>query len=171
LPIPDFLGSLALNPPHRVQGTAVFLAAEPDTIPLALLHHLKHNQILHATVVLLTVRTTEVPRVPEAERVEVRSFRLGFHEVIANYGYMDEPDVPRAIALAAAADKGIPNEPNRTTYYLGRTTVIPKSEGVAPMKRWRAKLFGLLRRNERSVALYFGIPANRVIELGTRVEI
>jgi KUP system potassium uptake protein len=171
LPTGEFLESLGLNPPHRVRGTAVFLAVEPNHVPLALLHHLKHNQILHETVVLLTVRTAEVPRVPETERVEVKSFPLGFHEVIANYGYMDEPDIPRAMVLAASSDKGIPNEPNRTTYYLGRITVIPRSEGVGLMRRWRAKLFGLIRRNERSVSLYFGIPANRVIELGTRVEI
>ena len=171
LPIPTFLESLALNPPYRVRGTAVFLSAEPTDIPLVLLHHLKHNQILHETVVLLTVLTADVPRIAESQRIQVRTFSLGFHEVVAHYGFMEDPNVPRVVALAAAAGHGIPNEPPRTTYYLGRVTVIPRPEGEGPMKRWRVKLFGVLKRNERSATLYFGIPANRVIELGTRVEV
>jgi KUP system potassium uptake protein len=171
LPLPEFLASLALNPPHRVQGTAVFLAAETDGVPLVLLHHLKHNQVLHETVVLLTVTTEEVPRFPAEQRVRIEPLSLGFQRVVARYGFMEEPDVPRVMA-SVAAKSGVANEPNRTTYYLGRLTVVPPSErrwGRLP--RWRVSLFRLLKRNERSATMYFDIPPNRVVELGTRVEL
>jgi KUP system potassium uptake protein len=172
LPIDDFLKSLALNPPHRIRGTGVFLANERDAVPLVLLHHLKHNQVLHDTVVLLTLITEEVPRVSADRRVEVAPHSLGFHSVVAHNGFMEEPDVPAVMTQAASCSPSIRNEPGRTTYYLGRITIIPPSSGdSARMFRWRVKLFRLLRRNERSATLYFGIPANRVVELGTRVEL
>jgi KUP system potassium uptake protein len=172
LPIDDFLKSLALNPPHRIRGTGVFLSVDRDTVPLVLLHHLKHNQVLHDTVVLLTLATEEVPRVAKDARVDVEDLQLGFHVVVAHDGFMEEPNVPAIMARAASLSPGIRDEPARTTYYLGRITVIPpSSRDSARMFRWRVKLFRLLKRNERSATLYFGIPANRVVELGTRVEL
>jgi KUP system potassium uptake protein len=172
LPRHDFLQSLALNPPHRIRGTGVFLAGERDAVPLVLLHHLKHNQVLHDTVVLLTLVTEEVPRVSKDQRVEVEALPLGFHSVGAHYGFMEEPDVPAVMTQAASMSPNIRDEPGRTTYYLGRITVVPpSSHDTARMFRWRVKLFRLLKRNERSATLYFGIPANRVVELGTRVEL
>ncbi|MEP6492034.1 MAG: KUP/HAK/KT family potassium transporter [bacterium] len=177
LPIGDFLASLGINPPHRVRGIGVFLSEEGDAVPLVLLHHLKHNQVLHETVVLLTVVTEEVPRVPVSERVRVKAFALGFHGVEAHYGFMEQPDVPdvmlRAADLCAATgDAILKRDLGRTTYYLGRVTVMPLSaEDDRRMIRWRVKLFRLLKRNERSASLYFRIPANRVVELGTRVEL
>jgi KUP system potassium uptake protein len=178
LPVGDFLTSLGLNPPYRVRGIGVFLAGEGNNVPLVLLHHLKHNQVLHQTVVLLTLVTDEVPRVPAAERVSVTPFTLGFHSVVARHGFMEEPHVPAVVAQAAAlsavggAAQPIPDEPARTTYYLGQVTVIPPSDRKASrMARWRVKLFRFLQRNERSASLYFRIPPNRVVELGTRVEL
>ncbi len=177
LPIPDFLTSLSLNPPHRVRGIGVFLSPDTDAVPLVLLHHLKHNQVLHETVVLLTLVTQDVPRVSRERRVDHRALSLGFHTVVAHSGFMQKTDVPeimeRATAISAAGEgRPIPNDPNRTTYFLGRVTVVPPSTAEAGrMFRWRVRLFRLLKRNERSATLYFGIPANRVVELGTRVEL
>jgi KUP system potassium uptake protein len=172
LPIDDFLKSLALNPPHRIRGTGVFLNGERDAVPLVLLHHLKHNQVLHESVTVLTLLTEEVPRVAADRRVEVTDLALGFHSVVAHIGFMEEPDVPAIMTRAASLSPTIHDEPARTTYYLGRITIVPpSSRDSARMYRWRVKLFRLLRRNERSATLYFGIPANRVVELGTRVEL
>jgi KUP system potassium uptake protein len=177
IPIDDFLTSLSRDPPHRVRGVAVFLATDVDVVPLALLHHLQHDQVLHETVVLLKVSTEDVPRVRAADRLELAELRLGFNTVVAHYGFMEEPDVPRIMkraALLSAADGApfIPDDPAMTTYYLGRVTVIPPATSeVGRMFRWRVMLFRWLKRNERSATLYFGIPANRVVELGTRVEL
>jgi KUP system potassium uptake protein len=172
LPLGDFLKSLALNPPYRIRGTGVFLANQRDAVPLVLLHHLKHNQVLHETVVLLTLLTEEVPRVSKDQQVDVEALPLGFHTVVAHYGFMEEPNVPAVMTQAALLSSSFRDEPARTTYYLGRITVIPpSSRDSARMFRWRVKLFRLLKRNERSATLYFDIPANRVVELGTRVEL
>jgi KUP system potassium uptake protein len=160
-----------------VRGVAVFLATDVDVVPLALLHHLQHDQVLHETVVLLKVSTEDVPRVRAADRLALAELRLGFNTVVAHYGFMEEPDVPRIMkraALLSAADGApfIPDDPAMTTYYLGRVTVIPPATSeVGRMFRWRVMLFRWLKRNERSATLYFGIPANRVVELGTRVEL
>jgi KUP system potassium uptake protein len=177
LPIDDFLTSLSRDPPYRVRGVAVFLAPDIDVVPLVLLHHLQHDQVLHETVVLLKVSTEDVPRVRTADRLELAELRLGFNTVVAHYGFMEEPDVPRIIkraALLSAANGApfIPDDPPMTTYYLGRVTVVPPTTAeVGPMFRWRVMLFRWLKRNERSATLYFGIPAGRVVELGTRVEL
>jgi KUP system potassium uptake protein len=171
LDAPTFLASLALNPPLRVRGMAVFLASETDGVPLVLLHHLKHNQVLHETVVLLTLTTEERPRVNEADRVRVEPLSLGFYRVVARYGFMEDPDVPRVMKMAAAAG-GFPNDPARTSHYLGRQTVVPPSERRSGrLPRWRVIIFRFLKRNERSATMYFEIPPNRVVELGTRVEL
>ena len=179
LPIEDFLTSLALNPPYRVRGVGVFLAPDSGSVPLVLLHHLKHNQVLHEKVLLLTLETAEVPRVRPAEQVSVTPFTLGFHGVVARYGFMEEPHVPavvsRAAAISATMDDPalrVPDEAGRTTYYLGRVTVSPPEDRKrSQMAAWRVKLFRFLQRNERSASLYFRIPPNRVVELGTRVEL
>jgi KUP system potassium uptake protein len=171
MPVADFLASLALQPPQRVRGTAVFLTPETEGVPLVLLHHLKHNQVLHETVILLTLVTEETPHVSEADRLRIEPLGLGFHRVVARYGFMEEPDVPRLLADAARV-RGTTDDQSRTTYYLGRLTVVPPSERrTGRMARWRVSLFRLLKRNERSATMYYGIPPNRVVELGTRVEL
>ncbi|RWU18805.1 potassium transporter Kup [Pseudomonas alkylphenolica] len=166
LPLPLFISSIAAQPPHRVQGTAVFLTARSDAVPHALLHNLLHNQVLHERVVLLTVVSQDRPRVPVAERFEVQDFGDGFYRVNLNFGFIEEPDVPAALQLCHVP--GLDFSPMVTTFFLSRETVIPtKRIGMA---RWREGLFAFLLKNANSNLKYFKLPLNRVIELGTQVE-
>ncbi len=167
LPLPVFIASIAVQPPHRVEGTAVFLTARANAVPHALLHNLLHNQVLHSQVVLLTVISEDRPRVPEAERFEVLAHGNGFFRVLLHYGFMDEPDVPAALALCQRDDLDF--SPMRTTYFLSReTVVVSRLEGMA---RWRGTLFAFLLKNANGTLRFFKLPLNRVIELGTQVEI
>lgn len=166
LPLPLFISSIHSQPPHRVQGTAVFLTARADAVPHALLHNLLHNQVLHERVVLLTVVSQDRPRVPESERFEVQDFGDGFYRVNLNFGFIEEPDVPAALQLCHVP--ALDFSPMGTTYFLSRETVIPtKRIGMA---RWREGLFAFLLKNANSNLKYFNLPLNRVIELGTQVE-
>ncbi|PHN70139.1 potassium transporter Kup [Pseudomonas syringae] len=166
LPLPIFIGSIRVQPPHRVQGTAVFLTARSDAVPHALLHNMLHNQVLHEQVVLLTVVYEDTPRVPSAQRFEVESYGEGFYRVILHFGFIDEPDVPAALALCHLAELDF--SPMRTTYFLSRETVIPsKMDGMA---RWREALFAFMLKNANGNLRFFKLPFNRVIELGTQVE-
>ena len=167
LPLPIFISSISVQPPHRVQGTAVFLTARSDAVPHALLHNLLHNQVLHEQVVLLTVVNEDRPRVPTAERFEVQAHGEGFFRVILHYGFMDEPDVPAALQLCQRADLDF--EPMRTTYFLSRETVVPSK--MVGMARWREVLFAFMLKNANGSLRFFKLPVNRVIELGTQVEI
>jgi KUP system potassium uptake protein len=166
LPLPLFISSIRAQPPHRVQGTAVFLTARADAVPHALLHNLLHNQVLHERVVLLTVVSQDRPRVPVSERFEVQDFGDGFYRVNLNFGFIEEPDVPTALQLCHVPTLDF--SPMGTTYFLSRETVIPtKRIGMA---RWREGLFAFLLKNANSNLKYFNLPLNRVIELGTQVE-
>jgi len=166
LPLPIFISSIRVQPPHRVQGTAVFLTARPDAVPHALLHNLLHNQVLHEQVVLLTVVYEDIPRVPPTRRFEVDSYGEGFFRVILHFGFVDEPDVPQALKLCHLDDLDF--SPMRTTYFLSRETVIAsKLEGMA---RWREALFAFMLQNANGNLRFFNLPLNRVIELGTQVE-
>ncbi|WPP45602.1 potassium transporter Kup [Pseudomonas sp. AN-1] len=167
LPLPVFIDSICLQPPHRVDGTAVFLTARPDAVPHALLHNLLHNQVLHEQVILLTVVTEDSPRLPEDRRFEVDSYGEGFFRIILHFGFMEEPDVPAA--LRQLRRDGLDFSPMRTTYFLSRETVIPSKR--IGMANWREKLFAFQQRNSNSSMRYFKLPVNRVIELGTQVEI
>ncbi|MGX1184126.1 KUP system potassium uptake protein [Pseudomonas sp. F-14 TE3623] len=166
LPLPIFISSIRVQPPHRVQGTAVFLTARPDAVPHALLHNLLHNQVLHEQVVLLTVVYEDIPRVPPQRRFDVDSYGEGFFRVILHFGFTDEPDVPEALKLCHLDDLNF--SPMRTTYFLSRETVIAsKLEGMA---RWREALFAFMLKNANGNLRFFNLPLNRVIELGTQVE-
>ncbi|MDD0998995.1 potassium transporter Kup [Pseudomonas sp. TNT2022 ID1044] len=166
LPLDIFISSIAVQPPHRVQGTAVFLTARPDAVPHALLHNLLHNQVLHEQVVLLTVVYEDIPRVPPNRRFEVESYGEGFFRVILHFGFTDEPDVPQALKLCHLDELDF--SPMRTTYFLSRETVIAsKLEG---MSRWREALFAFMLQNANGNLRFFNLPLNRVIELGTQVE-
>jgi KUP system potassium uptake protein len=166
LPLPLFISSIGAQPPHRVQGTAVFLTARSDAVPHALLHNLLHNQVLHEQVVLLTVVAEDRPRVPADQRFEVEAYGEGFFRVSLHFGFIEEPDVPLALSLCHL--KELDFSPMRTTYFLSRETVIPtKRIGMA---RWRETLFAFLLKNANSNLKYFKLPLNRVIELGTQVE-
>ncbi|WP_390897913.1 potassium transporter Kup [Pseudomonas citri] len=166
LPLPIFISSIRVQPPHRVQGTAVFLTARSDAVPHALLHNLLHNQVLHEQVVLLTVVYEDIPRVPPQRRFEVDAYGEGFFRVILHFGFTDEPDVPQALKLCHLDDLDF--SPMRTTYFLSRETVIAsKLEGMA---RWREALFAFMLKNANGNLRFFNLPLNRVIELGTQVE-
>ncbi|WP_137823834.1 potassium transporter Kup [Pseudomonas sp. D(2018)] len=167
LPLPLFISSIRSQPPHRVQGTAVFLTARTDAVPHALLHNLLHNQVLHEQVVLLTVVSEDTPRVAADRRFEVDAYGDGFFRVILHFGFIEEPDVPAALRLCHLNELDF--SPMSTTWFLSRETVIPtKRIGMA---RWREALFAFMLKNANSNLRFFNLPLNRVIELGTQVEI
>jgi KUP system potassium uptake protein len=167
IPLGDFLGSLFVAPPARVYGTAVFLRGESDGVPHALLHNLSHNKVLHERVVFLTVHMQEQPWVPPDEQVTVIDLGHSCYQVNVNYGFKDEPDIPNVLKLAAA--QGLAFEMMETSFFISRQTVISTpGAGMAP---WREHLFVAMSRNARAAADYYQIPTNRVIELGTQVEI
>ncbi len=163
----DFFTSLKLQPPTRVKGTAVFMTQDADGTPMALLHQLKHNQVLHEQVVLLTILTLNDPTVPDEQRVKVTQLHAGFWRVVARYGFMETPNVPEIMKRAAA--QGLATYRGRTSYFLGRETFIATGRSTLP--RWRRGLFMFLARNARSPTEFFGIPANEVVELGAQIEI
>ena len=167
LPLPVFISSIRIQPPHRVEGTAVFLTARTDAVPHALLHNMLHNQVLHRQVVLLTVVNEDSPRVPAQRRFEVEGYGEGFYRVILHFGFMDEPDVPAALKLCHLDELDF--SPMRTTYFLSRETVI--ASRLVGMSRWRGMLFAFLLKNANGNLRFFNLPLNRVIELGTQVEI
>jgi KUP system potassium uptake protein len=170
LPIDLFLDSVAENKPVRVKGTAIFMTSDAEGAPLVLLHHLKHNKMLHEQVVLLSVLPTTVPEIPEAERVQVTPMRENFWRVKARYGFMETPNVPAV--LAKCAEDGLVAKPLETTYYLGRERLIPvpASESKVRMARWRKKFFIFMSANSRTATEFFQIPPNRVVELGAQLE-
>ncbi len=167
LPLPLFISSIRSQPPHRVQGTAVFLTARTDAVPHALLHNLLHNQVLHEQVVLLTVVNEDSPRVAPDRRFEVDAYGEGFFRVVLHFGFIEDPDIPQALKLCHLNELDF--SPMRTTYFLSRETVIPSK--LIGMARWREALFAFLLKNANGNLRYFNLPLNRVIELGTQVEI
>ena len=150
----------------RVPGTALFMTANPEGTPLALLHNLKHNKVLHERNVILTIVTHEVPQVMPDKRVDIEKLGSGFHRIIAHYGFMEEPNVPEL--LAAATLEGEPIKLHKTTFFLSRETILPNRS--PSMSRWRQWLFALMSRNAQSAGSFYRIPANRVVELGMQVE-
>jgi KUP system potassium uptake protein len=166
LPIDLFLDDVERRKPPRVTGTAVFMTSENEGAPVVLLHHFKHNKVLHRQVVLLSVESAEVPEVDDDDRVRVEPLSEGFYRVTATYGFMESPDVKEI--LAYCRDAGIHARPTETTYYLGRERLV--LTGKAKMARWRKKIFAFMARNARSATEFFGIPPNRVVELGAQIE-
>jgi len=169
VPLEPFLKSLFAEPPPRVPGTAIFLTATPEATPHALLHNLNHNKVLHERVVFLTVETHDVPWVPFEDRVECHRLGNGCWRVHVRYGFMNRTDVVRALELCGAL--GLEFDMMQTSFFLSRQQVIPSSGGPSSMAHWRERMFAAMARNATNVTDYFNIPANRVIELGTRVQI
>jgi KUP system potassium uptake protein len=166
LPLEMFLADVGVSHPHRVRGTAVFLASLRRGTPTVLLHHFKHNQVLHEQVVILSVVTDAVPEVSKADRVHAKKLTEGFWAVTAHYGFMETPNVPDVLLLARR--QGLRALPESTSYYLGRETLICRpGSGLA---QWRKRLFGFLSRNGRSATDFFGLPPGRVIEVGVQIE-
>jgi KUP system potassium uptake protein len=172
LPLDTFLEDIGRKNVHRVPGTAVFMTSEAAGVPVVLLHHLKHNKVLHETVILLSIVTDDVPEVPRAERVRIEALGQGFFRVVAHYGFMESADVKEV--LQRCRDSGIAARPLDTSYYLGREQLIatkgPWKKGGLSMNIVRKKLFSLMSRNARSATEYFQLPPNRVVELGTQME-
>ena len=167
IPLNEFLSSLFIAPPLRVPGTAIFLRGETDGVPHALLHNLLHNKVLHERVIFLTVYMHEEPWVAPSERVRVVDLGHQCYQVNVHYGFKDEPDIPDA--LAQCAQQGLDFEMMETSFFIARQTII--STPGAGMMPWREHLFVTMSRNARTAADYYQIPSNRVIELGTQVEI
>ena len=162
-----FISALAGDEIHRVSRTAVYAVANPDTVPQALMHNLKHNQVLHERNLILTVAFHDVPWIAFEERVQITPLVPGFWRVQVNYGFKNTPDIPKALELCRA--QGLPINLFETSYFLSRETVVP-TRG-AGMAHWREAFFALMSRNAGSVAGFFRLPNNCVIELGTRVQI
>ena len=168
LPRATFLDSILSHPPHRVPGTAVFMYNDPRGTPPALMHNLKHNKVLHHNVVFLSVLTEEAPYVPRSERVVIEDLAEGFWQIVLNYGFMDDLDIPRE--LAGIQRDGLQFKPMETTYFLSRETLIP-SKRVHALASWREMLFSVMSRNARSASSFFRLPPNRVVELGAQIEL
>jgi KUP system potassium uptake protein len=167
IPLDDFLQSLFVAPPLRVSGTAIFLRGESDGVPHALLHNLSHNKVLHERVVFLTVHMREVPWVALSEQATVQPLGHNCFQLNIQYGFKDEPDIPKA--LSQCEQHGLRFEMMETSFFIARQTVISApGGGMAP---WREHLYVAMSRNARGAADYYQIPTNRVIELGTQVEI
>ena len=191
LPMGLFLADVAKRQPHRVPGTAVFLTSAIGGAPPVLLHHLKHNKVLHQCVIVLSIVTEEVPQVWAADRVACTDLGQGFYQVIGRYGFMESPDVPAVLAaVGLAPPEGGSARPTvsllQTSFYLGRETLIAghglpaalvaaakrdgSAEVPATMSFWRKKLFIVMARNARSPTAFFNLPPNRVVELGAQIE-
>ncbi len=162
-----FLKSVLMDPPMRAPGTAVFLSSEEDVTPNALLHNLKHNNVLHENNLFVSANTHDVPWIPFAQRASAELLCKGCWKVTLNFGFKNDLDVPAALDLLQS--QGIVLDPMTTSYFLSRETVVPSMDGgMAP---WREKLFASLHRNATSAADFLNLPANRVVELGTKVQI
>jgi KUP system potassium uptake protein len=172
LPLDLFVADVARKKPPRVPGTAVFLTGNVGTASPILLHHLKHIKVLHERVVLVSLLTEEVPTVREAERAEARELGAGFFQVVARYGFMETPNVPALLeSLPRRGGDGpkLQLRPMETTFFLGRETILPT--GQARMATWRKRLFIVMARNARPASAFFGLPPNRVVEMGAQIEL
>jgi KUP system potassium uptake protein len=169
VPLKPFLESLFVDPPQRVPGTAVFLTATPEATPHALLHNLNHNKVLHERVVFLTAEVTDEPWVRFQDRVKLTKLGHGCWRMTVSYGFMNEPDISRTLEIAGTL--GLEFDMMTTSFFLSRETVVPVAATDSGMAFWREKLFAMMSKNAGNAADYFKLPANRVIELGTKVEI
>jgi KUP system potassium uptake protein len=151
----------------RVPGSALFMTANPEGTPIALLHNLKHNKVLHERNIILTVVTDEVPQVNSEKRIEIDNLGGGFQRIVAHYGFMEEPNVPELLKMARLDGDAI--DLNKTTFFFSRETLVPTRS--VSMARWRQWLFALMSRNAQAASSFYRIPANRVVELGMQVEI
>ena len=167
MPIDLFIESIAANPPMRVPGTAIFLTSTPNRAPHALLHNLKHNKVLHERVVLLTLTTQDIPTVPLCDRVQIRDLGCNFQQFEAFFGFKEDPDVPEL--LEECGRRGQPFDMMETSFFVSRETLI--ATATPGMALWRERLFVSMAKNATKAIEFFNVPANRVVELGTQVEL
>ncbi|MDX5330178.1 MAG: potassium transporter Kup [Pseudomonadota bacterium] len=158
---------LKARAPHRAPGTAIFLTSEPDVAPVALMHNLKHNKVLHEKNVILTVRTTETPRVKDEDRIRIEPVNEDFKKVVVSYGFMESPNLPKALGLCRKL--GLKFDIMATSFFLGRRSVVPAAQSGMPL--WQDRLFIYLMRNAANPTDFFKIPPGRVVELGTQVTV
>jgi KUP system potassium uptake protein len=162
-----FIQAIGAHPPARVNGAGVFMTPNPDGVPHALLHNLKHNKVLHDSVVILTVRFEDYPYTSQEERIAVENLDYGFYRVTIRYGYMDEPDLPRDLALTQAL--GLTLDTMDTSFFVGKESLIASDK--PGMAFWRKKIFIGLFRTAETITNQFKLPPNRVVELGSQVKI
>ncbi len=167
LPLDAFLKDVARHDLPRVHGTAVFMTMSPDGTPSALMHQIKHNHVLHEKIVILSIRSLDIPFAPPDQRLELEDLGQGFYRLLGFYGFMEAPDAPEFLRLARR--RGLVTTPMETTYFLGRETLL--TSGKTKMMGWRKMLFALMARNAQTAPAYFGIAPGRVIELGIQIEI
>ncbi|MGE5565646.1 MAG: potassium transporter Kup [Parcubacteria group bacterium] len=166
-PLKDIIAMLTARGPFRVKGTAVFLVGDPEQAPTALLHNLKHNRVLHETNVVLTVRSADVPYIAEPDRVRAEKLDGGFWRVVATWGFMETPNVPRA--LAVCRKQGLKFDIMSTSFFLGRRTVVRARNSEMP--RWQDKLYILLSKNAAAPTDFYRLPPGRVVEMGAQVSV
>jgi KUP system potassium uptake protein len=166
-PLAKLFETLSHHPPHRVRGAAIFLTGDPDTAPAALMHNLKHNQVLHEQIIILTVRTLESPRAPESERVRIEDFMPDVKRVILTFGFMETPNVVKA--LTEARKHGLKFDIMKTSFFLSRRTIVPSEKSGMPL--WQDHLFIFLARNATNATDFFHIPSGRAVELGNQVMV
>jgi KUP system potassium uptake protein len=167
LTLEEFVATLKPGRPIRVPGTAIFMTGNAGVVPGALLHNLKHNKVLHERIVLMTVRTLDIPRVPEDERLQIRHLEGNFHAINVQYGFLDQPNIPRALAQCRLQQFHF--NLMETSFFVGREKIIPARRGG--LARWRKRLFVLMSNNMLDATEFFRIPPNRVVELGGQVEL
>ena len=158
---------LEKKPPHRVPGTAIFLTGSPDTAPTSLMHNLKHNRVLHERNIILTIRSADRPRVPNSERATIKKVSDTFTSVSLTYGFMETPNVPRGLTLLRK--KGLNIEPEQTSFFLSRRILRPAARSGMP--GWQRRVFIALANTAENATSYFHIPTDRVVEVGTQVEV
>jgi KUP system potassium uptake protein len=168
LPLGDFVKDVERSGIARVPGTAIFLTGDPEGTPIAMLHNIKHNQVLHKQNIIVTVLTEEIPHVSTKDRIQVETLKNGFCKVIIRYGFMEDPDIP-AVLRELKQHNGLDINPAAATYIMSRNTLIPSK--IPGMAIWREKLFVFLTRNASRANEFFRLPANRVVELGMQIEI
>ncbi|MFZ4070272.1 MAG: potassium transporter Kup [Caulobacterales bacterium] len=168
-PLDKLFETLAQHPPTTVRGTAIFLTADPNVAPAALLHNLKHNQVLHEQIIVLTVKTLQLPRVPEDDRVKVEDFLPSVKRVTLNFGFMETPNVVKALTAPRTRKKGLKFDIMKTSFFLSRRTVVPSEKSGMPI--WQDHLFIFLARNATNATDFFHIPSGRAVELGNQVMV
>lgn len=167
IPLKTLLDNLAAHPVHKVPGTAIFLTSDPDLAPVALMHNLKHNKVLHENIAVLSVSTAEMPRVPEADRLEIIDVTGTVRKVIVKYGFMESPNIPKALTLCRK--QGLKFDIMSTSFFLGHRTIVASAHSGMPL--WQDRLFIFLSRNATNATDFFHIPSGRVVELGTQVVV
>jgi len=167
LPLDLFLADVRDSKPTRVRGTAVFMTGNPDGAPPVLLHHFKHNKVLHEQVIMLSVMTEHVPEIDVSGRLTIKKREEGFWQVIARFGFMETPNVMEVLKMCG--EQGLKVGEADTSFYLGRETLLTTGRGE--LASWRKALFVFLSRNARPANAFFQIPPNRVVELGTQIEL